>query len=186
MFYKTIIQGRLIFGTQKSFDKVVKMYEYRTETYYKGDVILKMEDVFSKEELSLNVPRFVGNISEKNFKNTLDLLEYCSQFAVAGSIQGWMIEEGKVLHHTNVMPDSDRTVVVQFKKGEELFMAQDKNTEALEAFNKTIATFDKHAQAYERRGWVNLRLKKLKSRCGWKALRRRLINLSPITSSKVP
>jgi len=159
MFYKSIIQGRLSFGTQKSYDKVVKMFEYRTETYYKGDVMLQLEDVFHPDNLCLSVPRFVGNVTEKNFKNTVDLLTYCSQFAVAGSMQGWMIEEGKVLNHANIFPESDRTVVSQFNKGDKLFREKDKNTEALEAFSKTIESYEKHAQAYERRGWTNLRLK---------------------------
>jgi len=159
MFYKSIIQGRLSFGTQKSYDKVVKMFEYRTETYYKSDIMLILEDVFNPEELCLYVPRFVGNASDKNFKNTIDLLSYCSQFAVAGSMQAWMIEDGKVLNHANISPDSDRTVVTQFKKGDKLFREKGKSTEALEAFSKTIESFEKHAQAYERRGWVNLRLK---------------------------
>ena len=159
MFYKSIIQGRLSFGTQKSYDKVMKMYEYRTETYYKGDIIIKLEDVFNSEELSLHIPRYVGNVSEKSFKNTKDLLEYCSQFAVAGSVQAWMIDEGKIKHHANIEPDSDRSVVVQFRKGDQYFKEGSKNTEAFEAFSKTIESFEKHAQAYERRGWVNLRLK---------------------------
>jgi len=158
MFYKSIVQGRLLFGTQKSYDKVVKMFEYRTETYYKGDIMLTLEDVFNPSELCLQVPRFVGNASDKCFKNTIDLLSYCSQFAVAGSMQAWMIDEGKVLNHASIAPNSDRTVVTQFNKGEKLFRAAD-NDEALLAFNKTIESFAKHAQAYERRGWVNLRLR---------------------------
>ena len=159
MFYKSIIQGRLSFGNQKSYDKVVKMFEYRTETYYKGDIMVKLEDVFNPDELSLSIPRFVGNASEKSFKNTVDLLAYSSQFAVAGSIQAWMIESGKILNHANIEPDSDRSVVVQFRKGDEFFKEGSKNTEALEAFNKTIESYERHAQAYERRGWVNLRLR---------------------------
>ena len=159
MFYKSIIQGRLSFGTQKSYDKVVKMFEYRTETYYKGDIILKLEDVFNPSDLSLNIPRYVGNASEKSFKNTIDLLAYCSQFAIAGAMQGWMIHEGKIMHHATIEPDSDRSVVQQFKRGEQFFREGSKNTEAHEAFSKTIESYAKHGQAYERRGWVNLRLK---------------------------
>ncbi len=120
--------------------------------------MLTLEDVFNPEELCLYVPRFVGNASDKNFKNTKDLLNYCSQFAVAGSMQLWMIDEGKVLNHASIAPDSDRTVVTQFNKGDEFFK-EEKNEEALEAFSKTIESFEKHGQAYERRGWVNLRLK---------------------------
>lgn len=159
MFFKSIIQGRLSFGTQKSYDKVVKMFEYRTETYYKADVLVKLEDIFNPTDLCLNIPRFVGNATDKGLKNTIDLLQYCSQFAVAGSIQVWMIEEGKILNHASISPDSDRSVVQQFRKGDKLFQEGSKNEEALQAFNKTIESFEKHAQAYERRGWTNLRLK---------------------------
>ncbi len=135
------------------------MFEYRTETYYKGDVMLQLEEVFHPDQLCLSVPRYVGNVTEKNFKNTVDLITYCSQFAVAGSMQAWMIEEGKVLNHASIRPESDRTVVSQFNKGDKLFREKDKNTEALAAFSKTLESFEKHAQAYERRGWTNLRLK---------------------------
>ncbi len=161
MFYKTIIQGRLSFGAEKSYDKVIKMYEYRSETYYKSDILLQKEDIFNPDDLTLVIPRYVGNASDKNFKNTINLLEYCAQFAVAGSIQAWMIDEGKIKNHASIQPDSDRTVVQQFIKGEALFRQRDKNTEAHDAFSKTIESYHKHAQAYERRGWVNLRLKNI-------------------------
>lgn len=159
MYFKTIIQGRLSFGQQKSYDKVIKMYEYRAETYYKGDVLLQLEEVFDPQELTLSVPRYVGNATEKGFKNTVDLLEYCAQFAVAGSFQAWMIDEGTIIHKAEVEPESDKAVVMQFQKGDKLFRAHGKDEEALKAFNKTLEKYDKHAQAYERRGWINLRLK---------------------------
>ncbi len=159
MFYKTIIQGRLSFNNEKSYAKVVKMYEYRTETYYKNDVLLNQEDIFNEEAMTLTVPRFVGNASDKSFRNTVSLLDYCAQFAVAGEINAWMIEEGKVLNYKNIQPESDKAVVMQFKKGDKLFQEGEENEEALKAFNKTIEKYDSHAQAYERRGWTNMRLK---------------------------
>lgn len=159
MFYKTIIQGRLSFGTQKSFDKVVKMFEYRTETYYKSDILVQKEDIFNSEELTLVIPRYVGNASDKNFKNTVSLLAYCSQFAIAGSLQAWMIDEGKVKNRASIQPESDRSVVQQFNKGDKLFREKGKSEEALDAFSKTIEGYSNHGQAYERRGWVNLRFK---------------------------
>jgi len=159
MFYKTIIQGRLSFGAQKSYDKVVKMFEYRSETYYKSDILVQKEDIFNSEDLTLVIPRYVGNASDKNFKNTVSLLDYCSQFAIAGSLQAWMIDEGKIKNHASIQPDSDRTVVQQFNKGDELFRQKGKNEEALDAFSKTIEGYSNHGQAYERRGWVNLRFK---------------------------
>jgi len=158
MFFKSIIQGRISFGTQKSYDKVVKMFVYRSETYYKSDILVLAEDIFNPEELTMSIPRYVGNSSDKNFKNTVALLDYCAQFAVAGSIQAWMIDEGKIKNHASIVPNSDRTVVQQFNKGEELFRQWGKHEEAMTAFNKTIEGYQKHGQAYERRGWVNLRL----------------------------
>lgn len=159
MFYKTIIQGRLSFNNEKSYGKVHKMYEYRTETYYKADVLLNQEDIFNSEALTLTIPRFVGNATEKSFRNTVNLLEYCSQFAVAGEVNAWMIEEGKVLNFKNIQPDSDKAIVMQFRKGDELFREDGKEEEAKEAFTKTLEKYNGHAQAYERRGWINLRLK---------------------------
>ncbi|MEL6122722.1 MAG: tetratricopeptide repeat protein [Bacteroidota bacterium] len=159
MFYKSIIQGRLSFGTQKSYDKVVKMYAYRAETYYKSDILLLQEDIFNSADLAMVIPRYVGNASDKNFKNTVSLIDYCSQFAVAGSVQAWMINEGKILNHANIFPNSDRTVVQNFNQGEKFFRQWGKNEEALEAFNKTIEGYQKHGQAYERRGWINIRFK---------------------------
>jgi tetratricopeptide (TPR) repeat protein len=159
MLYKTIIQGRLTFSNKNSFDKVFKMYEYRAETYYKSDLLLKQEDIFDETALTLSIPRYVGNTTEKCFRNTVSLIEYCAQFAVSGSIDAWMIDEGKVISSKSIEPASDKAVVIQFKKGDRLFKEGGKESEALEAFNKTLEKFDKHAQAYERRGWINLKLK---------------------------
>ena len=49
MFYKAIIQGRLDFGTPRSFETVVKMYNYRVENYHKNDILFKAEDIFNEE-----------------------------------------------------------------------------------------------------------------------------------------
>lgn len=156
MFYKIIIQGRLTFNNEKSYAKVLKMYEYRTDTYYKSDVVLSQEDIFNDELMTLSVPRYVGNATDKSFKNTTSLLEYCAQFAVAGEINAWMIEEGKVLNHKNIQPESDKAIVMAFRKGDELF--REGKEEAKDAFNQTLEKYTGHAQAYERRGWVNLRM----------------------------
>ena len=135
------------------------MFEYRAETYYKSDVLLAMEDIFNKESLTLTIPRFVGNASDKSFKNTVNLLEYCAQFAISGSIDAWMINEGKVIQSREIQPQSDKAAVQQFLKGDKLFGQAGKESEAIAAFNKTLESYEKHAQAYERRGYVNLHLK---------------------------
>ena len=97
MYLKTIIQGRLEFGTEKSYEKVTKMFLQRVETYYKTDVLFKYEDIFKDEELCLEIPRFVGQVSEKAFRTTTNLLKYCVQFAIAGSVRAWLINEGEIV-----------------------------------------------------------------------------------------
>lgn len=159
MIFKTIIQGRLTFANRNSFDKVFKMYEYRAETYYKSDILLNQEDIFNPDALTLSIPRFVGNTSEKSFRNTASLIQYCAQFAVSGAINAWLIDEGKVIKSESIEPVGDKAVVMQFRKGDKLFKQEGRESEALEAFNKTLEKFDKHAQAYERRGWINLKLR---------------------------
>ena len=55
MFFKTIIQGRLEFATQKSFDKVLKMFIYRAENYHRNEMIFASEEIFNKEKLLLDM-----------------------------------------------------------------------------------------------------------------------------------
>lgn len=159
MFYKAIIQGRLEFGNDKSYQKVRKMYDYRTENYYKGVLVFTAEEIFNDEELSLEIPRHVSQITEKNFKNTCSLLEYCAQFALAGSIRAWQIDEGNIMHYAIIEPDSDKVAVRSFLKGRKLVKQIGKENEAIKALTKAIEKYDRHAQAYERRAKVNFLLK---------------------------
>lgn len=161
MTYKTIFKGRLEFGSPRSYDKVLKMYHHRVENYYKSDILLKEEEIFDESSSSLNVPRFITQGSVKSWKNTLNLLEYLAQFAVAGNLGTWVTEEGKILHHGIVEPKSDKIAVQAFLKGRELVGQEGKEIEAKEALNKAIAKYERHAQAYERRGFVNFVLKNL-------------------------
>ena len=86
MFFKSIFQGNLQFGNIKSYEKVIKMYDHRVENYYKNDVLFKLEEIFSEEDLTLKLPRTVVNITDKNWKNSVDLLQYVAQFAISGNI----------------------------------------------------------------------------------------------------
>lgn len=159
MYLKTIIQGRLEFGTQKSYEKVTKMFQQRLETYYKTDVIFKFEDIFRDEELSMEIPRFVGQVTEKAFRTTTGLLGYCAQFAVAGSIRAWLINEGEIVSFETIEPASDKGAVQSFVKGRKLVKVKGREAEAIEALSQAIEKFDRHAQAYERRAKVNLLMK---------------------------
>jgi len=159
MTYKTIFTGRLEFGSPKSYDKVLKMYQHRVENYYKSDILLNEEEIFDEESASLSVPRLIIQGSEKSWKNTVSLLEYVAQFAVAGNMGAWMTEEGKILRHGVVEPKSDRAAVQAFLKGRDLIGTEGKESEAMEALNRAIEKYERHAQAYERRGYVNFLLK---------------------------
>lgn len=159
MYFKTIIQGRLEFGTQKSYEKVTKMFLQRLENYYKNDVFFKYEDIFKDDELSLEIPRYVGQVSDKAFRTTTGLLGYCAQFAVAGSIRAWLINEGDIMHFETLEPISDKGAVQSFVKGRKLVKVKGKESEALEALSQAIEKYDRHAQAYERRAKVNFLMK---------------------------
>lgn len=159
MTYKTIFKGRLEFGSTKSYETVLKMYQHRVENYYKSDILLDEEEIFNEETFSLTVPRLVIQGSEKSWKNTISMLEYCAQFAVAGNMTAWMTENGKILKHGIVEPKSDRTGVQAFLKGRILCEEKGKEDEAIKSLNKAIEKYDRHAQAYERRGNINFQLK---------------------------
>lgn len=159
--YRVIIQGRLDFGNEKSFSKAKKMYDYRLENYCKSDAIFKdSEEIFLIDEQALVIPRYVGQSFEKTFKNTASLLQYCSQFALNGVIKAWQTDSGQILHYSDIEPDSDKIAVMYFQRGKELSKQEGSEVEAVEELTKAIAKYDKHAQAYERRGNVNFYLKK--------------------------
>ena len=162
MTYKTIFKGRLEFGSPRSYDKVLKMYQHRVDSYYKSDILLNEEEIFNEEEKCLNVPRFITQGSEKSWKNTVSLLEYVAQFAVSGSLNAWMTDNGKILDHDNVEPKNDRVAVQAFLTGRELSNVQGRESEAMAALNKALEKYEKHAQALERRGYVNYLLRNYK------------------------
>jgi len=159
IYFKTIIQGRLEFGTVKSFNKIYKMYTVRAESYYKNELIFTAEELFDEDKLTLEIPRYVGQVSEKVYKNTASLLDYCAQFAVAGSIRSWMSDSGKIMHYNLMEPTSDKAAVQSFLKGRKLVKVEGKEEEAIAALTKAIEKYDRHAQAYERRAKVCFRMR---------------------------
>ncbi len=160
MLFKTIIQGRIEFGTEKAYNMAVKMYVSRAENYYKNDVLFEPAEIFFKDELALSIPRLVKQVYAKSFKNTAVLLEYVIQFGVSGEMDIWQLEDGKILHFKHLEPSSDKAAVQSYLKGKKLVAEGGKSEEAIAALSKAIDKYDRHAQAYERRGKVNLKLKK--------------------------
>lgn len=157
---KTIIQGKLLFGNKKTFDKVLKMFEYRLENYYKSDVLLDDETLFDHENFSLVIPRYVGKAIDKSWRNLISALKYCAQFAISGEIDAWQTDEGKILSYYHIEPDSEKAVVLEYNKGRALVEESGKEEEAIQILTNAIEKYDQHAQAYERRGRVNYILKK--------------------------
>lgn len=160
MLQKTIIQGRIEYGTEKAFNMARKMYVQRAENYYKNDVLFDIDEIFFEDGYFLNVPRFVKQVYAKTLKNTSTLFEYVTQFGVAGEMNIWALEEGKILMYKHLEPDSDKVAVQQYIKGKSLINEKGKEKEAIKALDKAIEKYNRHAQAYERRAKVNFILKK--------------------------
>jgi len=161
MIYKIILSGRLDFGNEKTFAKVLQMYQYRVENFYKTDLLIK-EDAFEAENFFLNVPRTVLHADEKNWNNTVKLLRYLAQFAVSSTMKMWLIDESgdrKHVEHISIEPETDKVAVQEFIKGRQLIDQSGKETEAIDALNKAIEKYERHALAYERRGYVNYQLR---------------------------
>jgi tetratricopeptide (TPR) repeat protein len=160
MTYKTIISGRLEFGNAKTFDKVSKMYQQRIETFYRtAELMFKGEDIFDASTTSLTIPRLVVQATDKSWQNTLDLLDYVVQFAVAGDLRAWMTDNGKVIREALIEPNSDKAAVRAYLAGRELIKKEGREKEAREALSSAIEKYERHALAYERRGYVNFVLK---------------------------
>ncbi len=160
MHHKTIIQGSIAFGNEKSFEKAKRMYITRAESYYKNDLLFEADEIFIEDGFMLHIPRFVKQVYDKAFKNSSALLEYIVQFGVSGELNMWLLEEGKILLFKNLEPESDKVAVQSFIKGKELAEQTGKEEEAMKALNKAIEKYDRHAQAYERRARVNFLLQK--------------------------
>jgi tetratricopeptide (TPR) repeat protein len=159
MTFKTIFSGHLEFGNARTYEQVIQMFEHRREAYYRADVAFKTEEVFDENTLALSIPRFITQTTEKSWRNTINLLEYISQFAVAGDLSAWAAESGQILKHQHIEPNSDKVAVQSYLKGRRLIKESGKESEAKAALSRAIEKFERHALAYERRGHVNFVLK---------------------------
>ncbi len=160
MHKKIILQGRFDFNSRRSYDKIKELYAHRTENFYRGDILLDIDEIFIDDDMSLLIKRKVLHALEKSWRNTVALLEYCAQFAVTGRVGAWLIDNGKLKNYTDIIPNSEKTVVRNYLKGLELLDIKGKEEEAISALSEAIEKYDKHAAAYEKRGYVQLLLKK--------------------------
>ncbi|MCF8245421.1 MAG: tetratricopeptide repeat protein [Saprospiraceae bacterium] len=157
--YKTILSGCLEFGNPRSYEQVLKLYQHRTENYYRNDILLTSEEVFQEDSFILTIPRFITECSEKSWKNTLNLLEYMADYAVAGSLKAWVIQDGKIVEQRTIEPDGDKSATQAFIQARDLVKEKGMEEEAMNALNRAIEKFERNALAYERRGYVNYRLR---------------------------
>jgi tetratricopeptide (TPR) repeat protein len=155
---KLIFQGRLEFGGQRSFEKMQQHWHARIENYFKSDIILKPEEVLFEEESAMNIPRYVVMSTEKQWRNTVALLKELAQFAVAGQVRAWWVSNGLALDEYSIEPLSEKGAVVEYIRGCSLVGQAGMETEASAALSRAIEKFEKHALAYERRGYVNYKL----------------------------
>lgn len=159
-FFKVIIQGKFEFGTARSYNKIVQLYEQKSEVLYKKEVLFKsIEEIFFEEDYSLTVNRFIGMSSEKVWKNTISLLEYCAQFSVSGSLNAWMTENGAILQHVHIEPKAEKSSVMLYQEGKKMAEEEGREKEAIQLLTEAIEKHNRHSQAYEKRGYVNFHLK---------------------------
>ncbi len=160
MTFKVIVSGHLEFGNTRSYEKMFQSYKQRLETYYKQDVFFKLDEQVAEGQASLDIPRFIGQTTEKTWRNTVSMLESIAQFAVAGNIHIWKLQDSTLAEQILLEPNCDKSVVQSFIRGREL-ISQGKEGEAREVLSQAIEKFERHALAYERRGHVNFLLNNL-------------------------
>ncbi len=156
--YRLVFKGRLDFGNERTFEKVQHHWQVRTENYFKTYLLFKPEDVLSAPELALTVPqqKIVG--SEKSWRMTTEMFRELAQYATAGYVAGWCIGDAGVVEQTYIEPLSDKGAVQAFLEGRQLVGIPGKEVEAAQALSRAIEKYERHALAYERRGYVNYKL----------------------------
>lgn len=160
MFHKSIFQGKIEFDNPRSYSKGLKMFRHRVDNYHKSiELIFEEEELFNEETMTMEIPRTVINVTEKAWKTTVSLLKYTAQFAISGNIGAWMIEDGNLMHFAWIEPKSDKAVVKNYLEGKKLSKVEGKEAEAMKLLTEAIEGYDKHSQAYERRGYLNYIMK---------------------------
>ncbi|MDQ3140836.1 MAG: tetratricopeptide repeat protein [Bacteroidota bacterium] len=159
-FYKVIIQGKLEFGNNRSFQMVQLQYIQRLETLYKREVLFKVpEDIFFVDDFTLMLGRFIGNATEKQWKNTVSILEYCAQFSFSGQVNAWLTDNGKIIKYCLIEPLGEKTSVVLYHEGKKKSIEKGEEKEAIRFLTEAIEKHERHSQAYEKRGYLNYHLK---------------------------
>lgn len=156
--FKVIVSGHLEYNSPRSIEMAQQQFQQRVDVHFKQDVFLKVEDIFPAEGGTVvDIPRFVGQAQERTWRNTIGALRVVTDYAIAGGVHAWKLDEGALVSYEYLEPKGDKTAVQSFLRGRELLIAG-KEGEAKEALSQAIDKFERHALAYERRGHINLRL----------------------------
>ena len=107
------------------------------------------------------MPRYITESVEKSWRNTVNLIEYMADFAIAGDFQAWMTSNGQMIQERFIEPAGEKAATQAFLKGRAL-VEKGEELKAKEMLDHAIEKFERHAQAYERRGKVNFRLNNFK------------------------
>ncbi len=158
--FRIILSGRFEFGTHRTFENVRKLYEERSEVHYRNQVLLKAENHFDEEALCFNLPRAVFESNKKTWENTIRQLEFIAGYAISGAVFAYLTQSGKKIEEFVIEPRGDRDAILAFKAGKEL-EREGQEQRAHEAYSKAIEKFERHAMAYERRGYTNIALEKM-------------------------
>lgn len=158
--YKVIIQGKLELGSEKTMKQVIDQITPRMDSHYKRELIFKQPElIFKQEDFTLDLGRFIGTVSEKFWKNTINFIEYCSGFASAGSVDAWMTDSGKILQHFHIEPKGEKTCVILYQSGKKASEQKGSEQEAIQILTEAIEKYERHSQAYTQRGYINFTLK---------------------------
>ncbi|NBU35957.1 MAG: hypothetical protein EBS35_05215 [Bacteroidetes bacterium] len=156
--YRIILAGQLIFNNQRSFEMALAQYNQRVEIHFKYDVFLRSENIFDADQQCLNIPRHVEpEITERTWKNTISALETVCEYSIAGSLSAWKLENSKIVEFREIEPNGDKSAIQSFLLGRKL-VGKGEDKAAKEALDLAIQKCERHAKAYERRGYVNFRL----------------------------
>lgn len=98
--YRIILAGQFIFNNQRSFEMALAQYNQRVEIHFKYDVFLRSENIFDVEQNCVNIPRHVEpEITDRTWRNTVSALETVCEYAIAGSLSAWKLENGKIIEY---------------------------------------------------------------------------------------
>lgn len=157
--YKVIIKGFFDFGNPTSYEKAFRTFLQRLEVYYKHDILLKEEESFYPEQTLMEVPRIVTSGADKTVRNTVHMLNMMADYAWSGIFNVWVInDKGDLVAAHYIEPRTDRGSVMDYLNGRELMKQHGRENEAIALFNNTLAKFDRHSRALERRAKAYYRL----------------------------